>query len=706
MRRSRLTYFFILVLTLLVSAPALAQEALPGLEELDEPPAPTKTEPTEKVEEPKPAMDDGTSPAADPDEVADEEGEEGEVADGEALGEPEENNHPREKEERHVGPMPNAEGSIGNLNTAAAWGGRDNTYRIGLFGWFSSASDVIRFNDTNTWFAGDVLLEGSPVDYFSFNARIRASSNTNTFGRPEAMLSLGDLTLGLKGWYPVSQGVYLGGDLSLFFPSSFGEAGLSPEGMSLRPRFLTSLDIAEMTGEEVFLNIHLNIGYRFDQSESLVPENIAPTRVERFAYGISAYDEVQIGLGFDYQLPYVTPFLEWTLGIPVNAEGDLCQTAALDCVSDAGFAAFPNVLGLGIRGEPIENLGLQLATNIGLTSEDANGLPVTLPYEVNFGVTWTIDPRTKIEYVPKEVTKEVDRTPPQSFIVGRVIDDQSKAGIANAVVTYPLGTDTPQATDADGNFRSYPFAPGSKVKMVVSHPDYESVEVERTLPEEPGEHDLSIPLVPLAKSGTVTGMVEDSEGNPLPNMTVKISGEENATVTTGQDGRFKSEVRAGTYTVAASGEGYLTKGRDAEVRSESTTDLQLVLKPEPKEKLVKLRDDKIEIQQKVFFKKGKADIQERSYGLLDQVAALLAENPQIKLVEIEGHTDDAGSDDFNQKLSQQRADSVRLYLLEQGVGNDRLEAKGYGESKPILPNTSKRNRSINRRVEFQIKTRE
>jgi outer membrane protein OmpA-like peptidoglycan-associated protein len=67
---------------------------------------------------------------------------------------------------------------------------------------------------------------------------------------------------------------------------------------------------------------------------------------------------------------------------------------------------------------------------------------------------------------------------------------------------------------------------------------------------------------------------------------------------------------------------------------------------------------------------------------------------------IEGHTDDVGADEFNQKLSQDRADSVRTYLVGKGIAEDRLEAVGYGETKPVQDNKTSAGRAANRRTEF------
>lgn len=98
---------------------------------------------------------------------------------------------------------------------------------------------------------------------------------------------------------------------------------------------------------------------------------------------------------------------------------------------------------------------------------------------------------------------------------------------------------------------------------------------------------------------------------------------------------------------------------------------------------------------------GKSTIRENSFPALDKLAQTLVEAKNWK-IEIDGHTDDKGSDSFNQKLSQDRANAVKSYLVSKGVTADTITATGYGETKPIVKNDSDANRERNRRVEFKI----
>jgi outer membrane protein OmpA-like peptidoglycan-associated protein len=107
----------------------------------------------------------------------------------------------------------------------------------------------------------------------------------------------------------------------------------------------------------------------------------------------------------------------------------------------------------------------------------------------------------------------------------------------------------------------------------------------------------------------------------------------------------------------------------------------------------------IVIRQQIFFEFNRAVIRPQSFPILDTVAQVLRDFPDIR-IEVQGHTDSRGNDAFNMRLSQSRADAVRQYLINQGIAADRLTARGYGETMPIESNLTNEGRALNRRVEF------
>jgi OmpA-OmpF porin, OOP family len=121
----------------------------------------------------------------------------------------------------------------------------------------------------------------------------------------------------------------------------------------------------------------------------------------------------------------------------------------------------------------------------------------------------------------------------------------------------------------------------------------------------------------------------------------------------------------------------------------------------PKLVVVNREIGKIEIKQKVYFDSGKAIIKPRSFKLLNEVAQVLKSNETMEIL-VEGHTDSRGSDSYNLRLSDSRANAVREYMLGQDIPTERIKSMGFGETKPIATNKRRKGRKKNRRVEFTI----
>jgi outer membrane protein OmpA-like peptidoglycan-associated protein len=124
--------------------------------------------------------------------------------------------------------------------------------------------------------------------------------------------------------------------------------------------------------------------------------------------------------------------------------------------------------------------------------------------------------------------------------------------------------------------------------------------------------------------------------------------------------------------------------------------------PEPEPARVEVKQDHIEIREKIQFAFDKAEILTVSDSLLGEVAGALQSHKEIKKVAIHGHTDSEGETTYNQSLSDRRAKAVKTWLTSHGVDAKRLDSKGFGESKPIGDNGTPEGREQNRRVEFLI----
>jgi outer membrane protein OmpA-like peptidoglycan-associated protein len=101
---------------------------------------------------------------------------------------------------------------------------------------------------------------------------------------------------------------------------------------------------------------------------------------------------------------------------------------------------------------------------------------------------------------------------------------------------------------------------------------------------------------------------------------------------------------------------------------------------------VRMHRGRLDVEGKVLFASASSELDPRSDTLLDDVAAMLEEHPEIAHLEIRGHTDDQGDAEMNDDLSQRRADSVKCALVARGIAADRLSTKGFGERRPIAPN--------------------
>ena len=117
--------------------------------------------------------------------------------------------------------------------------------------------------------------------------------------------------------------------------------------------------------------------------------------------------------------------------------------------------------------------------------------------------------------------------------------------------------------------------------------------------------------------------------------------------------------------------------------------------------MIPLEKNKKVVLQNIFFESGKYDLKTSSAAELNSLTRFLKTNNQMR-IEIQGHTDDVGTERDNLVLSQNRAEAVRTYLIGKGIDPERVVARGYGESDPKVPNSSEQNRAMNRRTEFKI----
>jgi len=104
----------------------------------------------------------------------------------------------------------------------------------------------------------------------------------------------------------------------------------------------------------------------------------------------------------------------------------------------------------------------------------------------------------------------------------------------------------------------------------------------------------------------------------------------------------------------------------------------------------------------VNFESNKSSLSPEAYPILVNAVQVLLSNPDLE-VEVQGHTDNVGNKDYNRKLSIERAETVKRFLISKGINPSRLTVVGYGDSQPISDNKTPQGKALNRRIEFKIK---
>lgn len=215
----------------------------------------------------------------------------------------------------------------------------------------------------------------------------------------------------------------------------------------------------------------------------------------------------------------------------------------------------------------------------------------------------------------------------------------------------------------------------------------------------------SFNLYPEAQPNPVSyvkGLVTDIESKrPLVAEVQLMDIEKNTVISTNFsdiDGEFLMCLPLGTdYAFNVSKNGYLFYSENFSLTNARSADDPFIVNIE----LKPLEVGNSTILRNIFFESGSFEILDNSKSELQKLISFLNDNPTLK-IEIEGHTDNVGSESYNMTLSENRAKSVYNYLVNSGISGDRLSYKGYGMSSPLTTNQTSEGRAQNRRTEFTI----
>ena len=633
-------------------------------------------------------------------------------------------------------------GGAGLLNTQHAQGNAAGQFRLGFMTEFFSSGFLCTStfpcrnknggpavtNDSLSHIGGTISLGVGITKWLEAYANTGAYANSDDVNKPSLLQVLGDTTLGGKYVVPLSKVFHVGLAADLLLVNGTGAVGLDGGGTSGRFIGLFTGDLRGLASR-VPLRFSTNIGYTFDNTADVLvkTESAAKadgtggrgqpvTRIERFGLNINRVDHLDIRIGGEFFAAdeRVRPFVEYGIALPNNRQGYACKPNNPSgdlCLANQQVA--PSSLTLGVRAFPWKRgFSLVAALDIGVTGtgkfiEEVSPTP---PWMLYIGGGWAID--TQDRPPPPPVTKNVEKRVEivknaiRGHLQGFVHEKDKQDPIKHAIIKYDGHPEmSPLASGDDGKF-SDEVAPDAEYTYNVIADGYKPTTCGAKVPKAGGDVPVDCAMEALPKVGNLVATVRDADSNqPVSGISVRMvdAQKKESLLTTDGSGAVKIDnLMPGMVEFTISADNYLTLVQQAEVKVRATTNVDISLRPKPKTAAVEVGKTEIKIKQQIQFALDSAVILPESFGLMTEIADVLIRNPRIKRVEIQGHTDNTGTPEHNKQLSEQRADSVRLWLTQHGVPGDRLVARGFGQEKPLVPNVTAQNRSRNRRVQFQI----
>ncbi|MEL6343676.1 MAG: OmpA family protein, partial [Myxococcota bacterium] len=230
-------------------------------------------------------------------------------------------------------------------------------------------------------------------------------------------------------------------------------------------------------------------------------------------------------------------------------------------------------------------------------------------------------------------------------------------------------------------------------ELVAEAPNYKVSRMDLVIPGGPRQ-TVTVTMDALSPA-TVAFRVQDMDGRPLKDVTWEVDAVEQGTLDVAG---IRLRLSPITYRFAAVAPGYLKRSRIVQLQPGDVLRLDIQLKATT----IEVSEERIELNQKIAFEGRKETFEEASIPLLDDLATVLQEYPEIRRLRIEGHTDSRGDASANLDLSEKRAQAVMEYLISRGIEPTRLRTEGLGESRPLDTRASLLAYERNRRIELIV----
>ncbi len=608
-------------------------------------------------------------------------------------------------------------GGAGLFTTALPDAGGKYTFRFKLHTDFFRREAFIYEGaagpDQHARVRGGVAMAFSPFEWGELFLSINSQANRNAreqSGRQdaEAIFALGDVDFGIKGAYRLKKyGIGVGGQVGVGLLS--GSERLLTSGANVWFDGLFALDIRYLTKNQFPFRFTTNIGWIYDSSLNLAPfgriSDDVSREVTRFSLG-SNHNRLRMRYAVDFPIRLgkerqfgLDPIVEWSWDVSTQEENIAFGR------DDAVASPLPRTsqwLTIGARANVVSGLHLEAAADIGLVSPNFEFGPPVPAWQIMLGLGWSFDPNPVVKEV--EVQVEAPPPPPQPKVVveGRIVGqvtDPNGAPIPDARVVFPGLTTTTILTDANGSFTSFRFPAGQVAVQVMMDGQVVAESAADVVDGEDAQLTIALEAAPAPATGVVQGAVTDDAGGAVQ-FSMRVAGQ-------GVDQVFDStpgglialELYTGDYTGTITAPGYKTKeirfsvpeGGEIQISEKIEKD-----KP-PETPLVKASRKNIRLKGGIKYS-GDA-ISSRSNEQLDQLAIFLNAHPEYQGIKINVHTDNSGNP---KKRSKARAEAVKAYLVGKGVSPARVEAKGYGDSKPVAVNMTAAGRAKNNRTSITV----